>query len=202
MVDISNLGSKLKSLRWVILCGAGLILLLVIVTLRLLARSGHALDLGGEVRIGKGETLVVLAHGYQHGSDSLDGLQRIIKEAFPDADILVPNFYSGTFSNAQPEELASDLEHIVNDADKDKHYKRILLVGHSLGALLVRKAYVYGCGHAEDRGVYSSVQGSHEWVNKVDRLVLLAGINRGWSISPRPSQMSIVTQAFGSVASL
>src|SRR6202007_2856380 len=45
-------------------------------------------------------------------------------------------------------------------------------------------------------GAYSHVQGSHEWVNKVDRLVLLAGINRGWSISPKPSHMSVFNQAF------
>jgi pimeloyl-ACP methyl ester carboxylesterase len=189
---------KLTRFWRVTLCSAGSILLLVVLW-SVFVKSGRALDLRGEIRSGKGETLVVLVHGYMHGSDSLDGPKRVIDEVFPDADILLPNYYSGMLSNAQPEALASDLERKINDVHKAKQYKRIVLVGHSMGGLLVRKAYVYGCGHVEDRGVYRSVEGSHDWVDKVDRLVLLAGINRGWSISPRPSHMSMLTQAFASL---
>ena len=195
MPDIWVLGLRLASFGWVTLCVTGLILFLVIVALRLVARSGHALDLRGEPSDGKGETLIALVHGYRRGNASLSGLEKVIHEVFPHADILVPSFYSGMFSNAKPETLASDLEHKINDAEKLKRYKTIVLIGHSMGALLVRKAYVYGCGQVQDRGVFSNDLRPHEWVKKVDRLVLVAGINRGWSISPRPSQMSILTKA-------
>lgn len=200
MLSIWDLGEKLGRLGWLDLFGAGLILVLIVLILRALAKSGRALDLRTTFSGGKGETLVALVHGYRHRNASLKGLQTVITEVFPDANILIADFFSGTFSNAQPEVLASDLEREINEADKIKDYKRIVLIGHSLGGLLVRKAYVYGCGQVQDRGLFSTDTVPHKWVDKADRLVLVAGMNRGWSISPRPSLMSIRTKALIALA--
>jgi pimeloyl-ACP methyl ester carboxylesterase len=142
-----------------------------------------------------GNTLVVLVHGYNRGRDSLRDVQKVISEEFPTADLMVPTFRSGLFSNARPEDIASELEDSIDKAFKSgKTYQKIVLVGHSIGALLVRKAFVFGCGHTEDRAGYSPRSDKHAWTERVERIVLLAGMNRGWSISTAPTKMGPVTR--------
>ncbi|HEX5809469.1 MAG TPA: hypothetical protein VFY25_12455 [Anaerolineales bacterium] len=70
-------------------------------------------------------------------------------------------------------------------------YKRIILIGYSMGALLIRKAYVYGKGSEEDRQIPNNTT-ANEWTKHVERIILLAGINRGWSLDNRPKNMGLV----------
>jgi hypothetical protein len=67
-------------------------------------------------------------------------LQGVINELFPGADMLIAHFFAGTFSNAQPEVLASDLEREIDKANKVKDYKRILLVGHNPAILRYKRS--------------------------------------------------------------
>jgi pimeloyl-ACP methyl ester carboxylesterase len=85
-------------------------------------------------------------------------------------DVGVFRYYGNYFSSADPNELAMALE---NDLAKlHLRYRRIILVGHSFGALLIRKAMLL------DR------DGSR-WLKRVERVVMLAGTNRGFRVPPR-----------------
>jgi pimeloyl-ACP methyl ester carboxylesterase len=65
-------------------------------------------------------------------------------------------------------------------------------VGYSKGALLIRKAFVYGHGRVEDlEAVRGEARSAMAWVRAVERIVLLAGMNRGWTLRHRPAQMPI-----------
>ena len=64
--------------------------------------------------------------------------------------------------------------------DNTGGFERIVLVGHSQGGLVVRHAYLL------DSGVYADVLGPHDWVTKVERIVLLAAPNRGFQMSRLP----------------
>ena len=70
-------------------------------------------------------------------------------------------------------------------------FKRIVLVGHSLGGMVVRHAYLL------DSGVYADVLGPHEWVAKVERIVLLAAPNRGFQMSNLPFVYRWLLRLFG-----
>ena len=59
-------------------------------------------------------------------------------------------------------------------------FERIVLAGHSVGGLVVRHAYLL------DSGEYADVLGPHEWMTKVERIVLLASPNRGFEMSKLP----------------
>ena len=59
-----------------------------------------------------------------------------------------------------------------------------------MGAMILRKALLWGYGLEEDRDRFG-VRGKRDWVDRVERFVSLAGINRGWSIEPRPREMSL-----------
>ena len=61
--------------------------------------------------------------------------------------------------------------------DNNGGFERIVLLGHSLGGLIVRHAYLL------DSGAYADVLGLHDWVTKVERIVLLAAPNRGFQMS-------------------
>jgi pimeloyl-ACP methyl ester carboxylesterase len=70
-------------------------------------------------------------------------------------------------------------------------FERIVLVGHSVGGVIVRHAYLL------DSGAYADVLGPHEWVGKVERIVLLAALNRGFQISNLPFTQRWLLRMFG-----
>jgi hypothetical protein len=138
--------------------------------------------------------LVVLVHGWRNDPTTLREVRDTVAAAEPQADILLPRYTAGLLSNASPEALAADLADAISSAvaarrarPEGGQYEDIILVGHCLGALLVRKAFVYACGQTQDhprtspQGDYI-VPGGADWTPCVSRILLLAGMNRGWSL--------------------
>lgn len=129
--------------------------------------------------------------------DSLGAAIDAISKEEPDADLLIPFYQASFFSNADPFWLASRLEDLIARTDESRsqrgqEYEQIVLIGHSIGALLVRKAYVYGMGATEDHPVSSGHQQKPKhWCEKVERLILFAPMNRGWDIHPKPRHMGV-----------
>jgi hypothetical protein len=59
--------------------------------------------------------------------------------------------------------------------------EEVLLLGHSIGGLLVRHAFLLDAGHAGEAG-----HQTYPWTAKVRRIVLLAAPNAGWQWSRLP----------------
>ena len=72
------------------------------------------------------------------------------------------------YSNTDPNQIAKDISDAIEGISSK--YKKIILVGHSAGGLLVRKCLI------------TAVQHTYTWSKKVDRLVLLSSTNRGFVI--------------------
>jgi pimeloyl-ACP methyl ester carboxylesterase len=87
-------------------------------------------------------------------------------QIFSDCDAIGYSFQNSYFSNVDPnrisEEIAKDLEIISTN------YRNIILIGHSVGGLLVRKCLLL------------AIQERYRWPEKVNRLVLLSSANRGF----------------------
>ncbi len=92
-----------------------------------------------------------------------------------------------TFSNADPFEIAVELSDAINTQVVGSHYASVTLVCHCMGALLARKAFVYGCNQADDDPLWNPEATEKDWVKRVDRFVLMAGTNRGFY--PAPEKM-------------
>ena len=137
---------------------------------------------------GAADTLVVMVHGLP-GRRSLRRAEQLVAETLPNADRLIFDYDGNRITNLDPYEVANIIELKIYESAPHNAYARIVLLGHSAGAALLRKAFVWAHGHEEDRARVG-LHGKRAWVDCVDRFVLLAGLNRGWSISPKPAQMS------------
>ncbi len=145
-----------------------------------------------EPQIKGGKTLIVLAHGTRGTGAYLTCMYSILANVRSDADLLPLQYPEGFLSNADPYLVSEQICQKIHDAYKQVEYDCIILVGYSKGALLIWKALVYGCGHIEDLDTEPGASRPVlPWVRKVKRLVLLAGMNCGWTMRKRPQQMPL-----------
>jgi hypothetical protein len=131
--------------------------------------------------------LVVLLHAYTMKPSSLDAVVAAIRNEphFPAADFLRPQLPMGMFSGADLNMLARETLCRVDLCCEKKSYGEIYFVGHSVGSLLARKVYVVAQGETEEAPFENSLreEAPRSWAKKVKRIILLAGMNRGWRIS-------------------
>jgi len=161
-------------------------------------------------------TLLILLHGYTLDGNSLRYVQSTFKRipGFEDADVLRPNLPLDTFSMAASSDIVAELILAIDQA-WEKHaangtpYERIIIVGHSMGGLFARKIYAAACGENEkapfEKGLKESLSAlgaaslatPRPWAKHVDRIVLLAGMNRGWKLSHHMSVPRAITMQMG-----
>lgn len=145
---------------------------------------------------GGGDTLVVVLHGVSGAGAGL-ALVREVRATVPDADVVAPRLRIGLWSNGDPFRIAARLDELIHDrfqrrADGGAAYRRVILVAHSAGAVLLRKAYLYGVGSTEDHPDFPDLSPRpRPWALAVERLVLLAPVTRGWALVPRPRYMTL-----------
>jgi hypothetical protein len=109
---------------------------------------------------------------------------------------LFPEYDAGrVLSRIDPAVIADELSATIQERcdlkrSEERPYDRIVLIGHSMGALLIRKSYVFACGQNHELWASGLRPAPRSWAEKVDRIILMAGMNRGWSFSPKPKTMS------------
>ena len=91
------------------------------------------------------------------------------------------------YSNLDPYELSLEVSKVIAAVSQKYEYKKITIVGHSAGSTLLRKAYLWAFSETkvahmgEDRDPSEEpTQDEKNWAEKVDRIVLIAGLNRGF----------------------
>lgn len=165
---------------------------------------------------GKSNKLAILLHAYTSSGAKLHQyMGTIVREKIGHVDLLVPELPASVFSLADPIKLVAELLNRIDalwDERCRKHgggYDGIVLVGHSLGAILARKLYVCACGENPEtpfdqklKDYLEQLKGKsldtpRDWANSVDRIVLLAGTNRGWSISHHMSLFRAILWSVG-----
>jgi pimeloyl-ACP methyl ester carboxylesterase len=158
----------------------------LLVTLNLLS-SPHAVLTELEHKAGN-KRLVVLVPGLT-GLDGLSAAKSMVHDRLPDSDLLTFDYDTRVISNESPYAVANTVEREINKQYEIHEYDELVLVGHSLGGMLLRKSVVWANGLEEDRQEFG-LRGKREWVSRVSRFISLATINRGWSTSDRPENMS------------
>lgn len=171
-------------------------------------------------RAGKHRQLVILLHAFCQSPKALKPVKDAVRDAYPDADIYAPilpfaGFWGFLCTRDATEVVVDILEHIEeiialrsrdrlssNGEDDPGEYDSIMLIGHSMGAVMARKVAIIAHGE-QDRSdcptvaapfeaVFSKYRERRTWAGKIRRIVLIAGMNRGWTPS---SAMDWLTSA-------
>ncbi len=129
-------------------------------------------------------TLVVLVHGLGGQPTDLNRLGTEIMHILgPRCETLVPKLaHANAASTANPVAVCQELLGKIDEQVKGRDYDKIILVGHSLGAGLIRKVWVMAHGMTVE-GAVPELKNGLPWAGKITRLVLMAAMSRGWSVS-------------------
>ena len=179
-----------------------------------------------------GRRLVYLLHAYTSSPAKLEPLRREILSIWPSADVVVPTLPMWLWSREDPNLIAARIAKKVDDEFNTGKFDDIVLVGHSVGALIARKAYLIACGEQERAPLEDETRlelgcapraasGNRRtqqagpdatnpraapelfrgfaWHRHVDRIVLLAAMNRGWRVSHHISLWRAPLWATGSM---
>ncbi|WP_433861442.1 alpha/beta hydrolase [Pseudomonas thivervalensis] len=154
--------------------------------------------------------LFVLLHSYMNGASTLGAVREKLEKLWPGERVFCPELPVGTYSLADPDQiviqLLEDMDHLVAEAATEKKpIHSIIILGHSVGSLLGRKLYVVACGETSDapfEKVYHDAYGAglikpRQWAPLIHRIVLLAGMNRGWQISHHLSPLNAMAWRVG-----
>jgi pimeloyl-ACP methyl ester carboxylesterase len=116
-------------------------------------------------------TLIVLVHSLRRNNEQWRRLLELAgtDEAFAECDFYLFAYDQRRRAKVSLGRLGAALSDTI---DLQSQYERIILVGYSLGGLIVRAAFVHAIG-ASDGAAH------HDWARKVSRIVLLATPNRG-----------------------
>lgn len=126
-----------------------------------------------ELHGGKTGKLHFVLHGYAGPKREAD-----IAGALRPYGKVIGLYYPHGAKSEDPLKVAAGLAKEIERHARAEPDREIVLVGESMGALLIRRAYLDGL--------------SQPWSKRVSRIVLLAGMNRGWDITGRkPADMAI-----------
>ncbi len=137
--------------------------------------------------------IVLIIHGFASNPQRYEKVKAAVEDNLPGARILIPKLPISLFSAIHPNKVVISLlaeidkvwEECMLQKKPDQKMPSIIIIGHSAGSLLARKLYIVACGENhrcrfEDPGLDKN---GRPWADHVERLVLLAGINRGWSLN-------------------
>jgi pimeloyl-ACP methyl ester carboxylesterase len=124
-----------------------------------------------------GELLLRGRPGGELGAEFVNSLAA----GLPDTDVWAPELDLSMFSMRSAESLSQELfDKISKRVDASPNIETIVLLGYSSGSLLARRVFCMAHGAAIDGTVR---QRPVSWADKIDRVVMLAGITRGWEFS-------------------
>lgn len=145
-------------------------------------RPGRSAAVQAHLETGKSSyrRLFVLVHGYTPREARLDQTSTILKQY---GDVLRIEYPAALYSSKEPEDICGEINELLEKHVQTGQYESVVLVAHSVGALLARRTLLDGQDSAK------------KWVSKVRRVVLLAGANRGWSLDgDKPADLGTATR--------
>lgn len=123
------------------------------------------------------KTLVVLVPDYRGNPNTLNPLFRHLQKSsnLENLESLPFAYPYSPFTNREPEGIADNLNAKIKDyVLEHPEIEKIILVGHSMGSTLVRRAFLDASGYG------SQVDREEAWASRVERIVLLGALGRGF----------------------
>jgi pimeloyl-ACP methyl ester carboxylesterase len=130
-------------------------------------------------------TLAIILHGLGGCPQKMGSVRSATEQAYPGCAVYVPKMpYASPLCRECPGEIAAGLLDQICVLMDEGDYARVVFIGHSMSSLIARKAVVLAHGEhigaPFEPGVARHAK-AKPWAGRIDRLILLAGISRGWS---------------------
>jgi hypothetical protein len=155
---------------------------------------------------GTSETLVVALHGCiwtsRGARTQLRHVLDAAREVLPDADVFAPRMPIEYWSLREPDRIVSQVLAGIDTIWQQRcsrgsgEYRDVVLIGFSFGSVLLRQVFCAASGARDDATI--DVALSRPWANRVTRIVLLSGLNRGWTVESPVSRFTSLTNNVGS----
>lgn len=139
-----------------------------------------------------GRRLVVVIHGWCGSPKRMSEVVEAAQSAYSKqsgVDFFVPHLPYSHLLSITPAarivaRLLKDMDAICDDK---KRYSQIVFVGFSMGAVVARRLYISATGIGETIPSEGELRGQkpRHWASRVERIVALSGVNRGWQNSGR-----------------
>lgn len=155
--------------------------------------------------------LVVVLHGLGGSPEEMSGVISSVAATRPNADILAVRLaFAGPFGlfAVEPAELvAAKVVTRIDKAIEERArlagtYERFIFAGHSFGGVIARKVAVIANGELPDAAFEPLLRKDflhgRNWGDRIERIVLLAGMSRGWSPASARDWMTAAKWTVGS----
>lgn len=137
--------------------------------------------------------IFLIVHGFLLNPKSYKEVERVIKDIYKDAIILMPELNLNLFNINDPTvivckllKLMDDTWETVSKTTRDDNIQ-ITIIGHSMGSLIARRLYIDACDETGNRDCLQRPY-SKTWIKNVTRIVIIGGPNRGWSLDSHHTQ--------------
>jgi len=139
-----------------------------------------------------GRCLVVILNGWLGTPAKMNDVKTAVRDTYgSEPDFYVPPLdYANLFSTTPAAEIVSQLlENMDTICDPPAKYGKIVLVGISMGGVFARRLFLAATDIHKAVPNEKELGNAHRrhWVDKVERIVTLGGLNRGWLSSGRLS---------------
>ncbi len=137
--------------------------------------------------------LAVILHGWGGNPKLMQGVADAAKEALEKSSCvrtLVPSLaYRNILSLARATSVVMDvLNAIDKEVEKGGEYDCIFIIGHSIGATIARRVFLVAAGCPPEFSPEQPLRvNARPWACKVERIILVGALNRGWEVSDRMS---------------
>nr|MBL8412074.1 hypothetical protein [Dechloromonas sp.] len=135
-------------------------------------------------------TLIVAIRGWsttgdlllfgQPGGEVRPSFVAALERCLTDTEVWAPEVDLGMFSMRSAESVCQELLAAIDRKVREAPGQRIILLGYSAGSVLARRVFCLAHG-AEESGTLGGE--ALPWAGRIERLVVLAGITRGWEFS-------------------
>ncbi len=164
----------------------------------------------GEVEShGNSSGLVVLLHGFGQCLTRLDSMAKVVTYSLPDADLLRPDLpYSNMVCTIPAIDIVKSIISAIDKAwqrrlksSEGVSYEYVRVIGHSFGAVLARRVVLVANGTVSgfqcESEIAELMERPRAWSNKIDRLILIAGMIRGWEVSSAMGKLQKLSWRIG-----
>lgn len=93
------------------------------------------------------KTLVVIIHGLRGNKDTVADLTKLAESCYPNSIVVTETYpHASIFATVKAAKVVRQILDNISDIYKKDRFNRLVLIGHSMGAVLARRVVIESAG--------------------------------------------------------